>query len=135
MKLRLFTLLMLTFVFSLNVMATNPVTTSVDADAEGITLVKKTVKKGFFAKIASKAKVAVQKVKAFVKAFDLSDPSTVLKYSLIAIIAGILISSFGWILPVFTGIGALAYIGYLGYLIFLAGAALFWYWVYLKFIA
>lgn len=130
MKLRLFTLLMLTFVFSLNVMATNPVTTSVDADAEGITLVKKTVKKGFFAKIVSKAKVAVQKVKAFVKAFDLSDPAMVIKYALIAFIAGILIYSVGFFIP---GFGYL--IRLFGSLVMLAGTILFWYWVYLKFIA
>lgn len=131
MKLKVLTLMMFMFALSFNLMATNPVTTtSSDVKMEAFDLVKHTTSTSVFGKIKNWFNTKITKAKTWVAKklinFDMQDPSSVIKWCLIAFLGAVALSVLGVFVPV---------VGYIGWLLGLASAVLFWYWVYLKFIA
>lgn len=128
MKFQLLFIFLLMFLFSFEAVAVNSVAT---IDGENTTLLVKNdhQKTGIFAKLSkwfknTKLKVAKWAVNKL-SAFDFNDPSSVIKLALILILGGLALWIVGWFVP---------FVGILGSILWLGGAVLFWYWVYLKYI-
>ena len=129
MKFQLLLVLALLFTFSFDATAVTTVV-AVDGDATSLTLEQDNQKLNVFNKAGkwfkTKKVKAVTWVAKKMMAIDWSDPGTVIKYCLIAAIAAIVISIIGYFVP---------FLFIVSSLFWLAAVILFWYWVYLKFIA
>jgi hypothetical protein len=137
MKIQLLLILTMLFTFSYQAQAIN----TAQLDADGTTLTVTGEKQNVFNKVGTWFKTQKNKAVNFVvkkaMAIDWSDDRTVLKYWIIAFVAAVVLWVLGVVLVIALPVGSfLARLPFwLSYLCGLAGTILFWYWIYLKFIA
>lgn len=128
MKIQLLFIALLMFAFSFEASAVNSLVT---VDGAATSLTKQDAQKtNIFQKAgkwwkATKLKVVTKIVKRLA-AIDFEDPATVLKYAIIGILGGLIVS----ILSVFVG----GFLWYLSYLLWTIGWLLLLYWIYLKYL-
>ena len=128
MKFQLLFIFLLMFVFSFEAMAVKSIAT-VDGDNTTVLVKNEQQKTNVFKKISNWIQVKKLKATTWVvkklMAIDFNEPSTALKFGLISLALGFVFIILGIFIP---------FIYYLGYLLWLAGCILIFYWIYLKFI-
>lgn len=135
MKIQLLLIFTLLLTFTFEAHAVN----SVALETENSSLTVTNDQQNVFTKVGNWFKKQKNKVVKFVTkklmAIDWSDPATVLRYAIIGLIVGLLLSITSVILAFVAPGIIVSIVSWISYLAWLAGVILFWYWVYLKFIA